>query len=176
MVNWYVGNLSWKNILPLLPPLEATADFVNHVLHRIWSFSEKPWICSTLTVCQSQMTCDNIKILLALNALKSQVNFILVEPLSYFQISGRYGSLWISVCREKACYSFGFFLDKIKRRIKISVICYQTLWSVRYEIFSNKFDRNIYPKSEWTLLKRFHQKVRQSLIYLNLILCIEKPL
>ena len=145
-----------------------------------WHFQKKNRICSTLTDCQSLMTCAIIKTLLVLSALKSSVSievyFVLIEPLSYFQISGRYGSLWISVCREKACYSFGFFLDKIKRRIKISVICYQTLWSVRYEIFSNKFDRNIYPKSEWTLLKRFHQKVRQSLIYLNLILCIEKPL
>ena len=56
MVNWYVRKLSWKNFLPLRAPLEATAHFLNHVLHKILAFSEKTRIRSTLTACQSKTT------------------------------------------------------------------------------------------------------------------------
>ena len=106
MVNWHVRKLSWKNCVPLRTPLEPTANFVNHVVHRILAFSGKTRIWATLTACQSpHMTCPNMKILIPLNTLKCYVSIevylILIELLSYFWISGRYEILWISVRRLK---------------------------------------------------------------------------
>ena len=146
MVNWYVRKLSWKNFLPLRAPLEATADFVNHVLHKILAFSEKTRICSTLTACQSQTHFENEKLFCF---LKSEWN----NPLCNHCGLGR--CLNITGSLVKSCFSSFRRRGKKSRdgvylnRSFVLCITYWFSWNRTLANFPENFLENIDFFSSW---------------------------